>query len=454
MSAGSDNFGLAAANYQRRLASVLGGSGGKLVTGDASGDAFWEGLQQAQERANANGLNFKLGAGGSYNAMLPPSNVILYGSPESIAQQDAIRRAQDDDVQRFRLNQSAVEARDLQNAAARDASQQQWFLNAGIDRAFQPGLTREQSLAAAGPAASLVSQQFAQQDAAQLAAEGAQSRIRLQDAQAAEAEAKAKNPGGGGFMSAAMSNTDPKAIADSVVKGEFPPDISQYSKYAKDQIASELAKRGYNLSTATTDWKATQKHIATMNSSQQLRLTQAINALPDMLDSVDNLASKWKGGNFPALNRANLALAKNGAFGPEAQSIATQLDAQIADVNGDLGVVYMGGNSPTDHALELASKALSGDWSEGVIHDMVGMAKKNVQIRHNSIANTGVAGASADNPYAAQAQPAATAPPASVQAPQTAGADGSFAVTAPNGQTYHFKSAEQAAGFRQRAGIQ
>jgi hypothetical protein len=35
-----------------------------------------------------------------------------------------------------------------------------------------------------------------------------------------------------------------------------------------------------------------------------------------------------------------------------------------------------------------------------VLHDMVALAKKNVTIRRNSINNTGVAGASAENPYA------------------------------------------------------
>ena len=49
-----------------------------------------------------------------------------------------------------------------------------------------------------------------------------------------------------------------------------------------------------------------------MNGAQQLRLNQSINALPDMLDKVDALASKWQGGKFPILNKANLALAKGG----------------------------------------------------------------------------------------------------------------------------------------------
>jgi hypothetical protein len=52
---------------------------------------------------------------------------------------------------------------------------------------------------------------------------------------------------------------------------------------------------------------------------------------------------------------------------------------------------------------------LSADWDEKVLHDMVALAKKNVTIRQNSIRNTGVAGASEDNPYAPPAAPAAPA---------------------------------------------
>ena len=71
----------------------------------------------------------------------------------------------------------------------------------------------------------------------------------------------------------------------------------------------------------------------------------------------------------------------------------------------------MGGNSPTDHALQLAGKNLSEDWDEKVLLDAVDRARKNVQIRRNSINNTGVAGASANNPYAPPAAGASSASP-------------------------------------------
>jgi hypothetical protein len=177
-------------------------------------------------------------------------------------------------------------------------------------------------------------------------------------------------------------------------------------------VRAALAKKGYNLATANLDWTATQKHLNTLNGAQQTRMAQAVDNAAHSLDVIDDLANQWKGGKFPILNKANLALAKSGAQGSEAQKIATQLEAQISDVTSELGNVYMGGNSPTDHALTLAAKNLSADWSAATLQAMTKLARTNLQIRLNSMRNIGVAGASAGNPYApAGAPPQAAATP-------------------------------------------
>jgi len=207
------------------------------------------------------------------------------------------------------------------------------------------------------------------------------------------------------------TDDDVETVVDGMIAGTLPPQLPGRASPAYTKMLAVAHRKGYNLAQAVTDWMATTKHLQTMNGAQQLRLTQAIKALPEMLDKVDTLAQQWKGTGFPALNRANLTLAKGGAFGTKAAEIANQLDAQIADVVADLGNVYMGGNSPTDHALSLAAKSLSAEWSEPVLRKMVALAKENVQIRLNSINSSGVAGASADNPYAAAPPPPRTEPP-------------------------------------------
>lgn len=250
-------------------------------------------------------------------------------------------------------------------------------------------------------------QKAADAAAANTAADNARADLAEQRAEAAAAEtgrhnlAMEKRPVGGAAAGAAATAADDvKESVAGMKEGTIPPQLPGRASKEYTATMAEAHRQGYDLVGAVTDWNATQKHIASLNSNAQLKLNQSINALPELLDSVDTLASKWKGGKFPPLNRANLALAKNGIYGEDVASVARQLDSQIADVTADLGAVYMGGNSPTDHALELAGKSLSGDWSEKVLHDMVTLARGNVKIRSNSIRNTGVAGASADNPYA------------------------------------------------------
>lgn len=257
----------------------------------------------------------------------------------------------------------------------------------------------------------------------------------------------------------ASATPDPSAVSDvketvaGMKDGSLPPLLP--GRATKEYLATmaEAHRQGFDLAGANTDWIATTKHLATMNGAQQLRLNQSVNALPDLLDTVDTLASKWKGGRFPLLNKANLAAAKNGVYGEDVASVARQLDAQIADVTADLGNVYMGGNSPTDQALSLAGKSLSGDWSQKTLTDMVALARKNVTIRQNSIKHTGVAGASADNPYGANAtQKPASGPTVRDGITVAPNPDGTFTLSGGSLKTPGTVTQEQMDQFFQRRG--
>lgn len=197
------------------------------------------------------------------------------------------------------------------------------------------------------------------------------------------------------------TSDDAAAIGEAIMRGEQPPETTGLYRLA-GPVKAHLAKNGYDLSTANLDWKATQRHLTTLNGAQQTRLRQAIGTAAESLDVIENLSNQWKGGRFPLLNKANLALAKGGAFGKDAASIATQLEGQITDVTSELANAYMGGNSPTDHALQLAAKNLSADWDQKVLGDMIKLAKTNLQIRRNSIEQAG--------PITASSQAAAAAP--------------------------------------------
>lgn len=197
------------------------------------------------------------------------------------------------------------------------------------------------------------------------------------------------------------SSEDVGLIADAIVSGNQPPALTGLYRNTA-AVKAELQRRGYNLTAATEDWNATTQYLKTLNGAQQVRLRQAVNFAADSLDIVDSLSSQWSRSKFPLLNAGQLKLAKSGALGADAQSIATQLDSQISDLVSELATVYKGGGASTDEGLQLAAKQLSANWSEKQLKDAVTLVRKNLQIRINSINNSGVVGGTAGNPYAPQ----------------------------------------------------
>lgn len=190
-----------------------------------------------------------------------------------------------------------------------------------------------------------------------------------------------------------MSGSDAKDIADAIESGDQPPTLTGLYKNA-GPVRAELARRGVPLAKMETDWKATQKYLGTLNGTQQVRLRQAISTASDSLDKIDSLYAEWQKvaptSGVKLFNKVTLASAKQ--LPGRAGAVATALDAQIADLTSELGNVYMGGNSPTDHSLGLAAKNLSSDWNQQTFEEGVKQARANIKIRQNSILHAMPAG--------------------------------------------------------------
>lgn len=197
-----------------------------------------------------------------------------------------------------------------------------------------------------------------------------------------------------------MTGSDAKDIADAIENGDQPPTLTGLYRNA-GPVRAELARRGFNLQAAETDWKAVQRHVSTLNGTQQERLRQSITSAGDMLDKIDGLYSEWAQiaptTGYKILNRAALTAMKNLPGRPGA--VANALDAQIADLTADLGNVYMGGNSPTDQSLKLAGQNLKTEWNQQTFTEALKQARLNLTIRKNSILHSQPAGVSQGSPY-------------------------------------------------------
>lgn len=189
------------------------------------------------------------------------------------------------------------------------------------------------------------------------------------------------------------------SVANAIIEGTQPPELRGAMK-KNIAIRAKLQENGFNLTHAQQDWEATKNWMKTANGNQQLKMRQAIDNAYHQLDVIQGLAEKWKGGGFPILNKGKIIAAKNGLLGSDAQSLAQQFDAQINDLVSELSNVYMGGNSPTTPAMKLAAENLKSDFSEKTMLDSLNQLRTNLQIRSNSIKNSGPIGTTANNPYA------------------------------------------------------
>lgn len=210
-----------------------------------------------------------------------------------------------------------------------------------------------------------------------------------------------------------MTGNDAKDIADAIENGDQPPTLTGLYRNA-GPVRAELARRGFPLAQATSDWTATQKHLSTMNGAQQERLRQAVSFTSDSLPIVEDLYGQWKATGLPSgfktYNKAALIAASH--LPGKQGSIATNLISQIQDLTSELGTVYKGGNSSTDESLKLAAGNLSADWNDQTFSDGLKRIHQNLNIRKNSINHSMPAGVSANSPYTPQGEQSGASPAA------------------------------------------
>lgn len=243
---------------------------------------------------------------------------------------------------------------------------------------------------------------------------------------------------------------DADEIAAGIIDGTQPPDLTGLSRGgAAIKVRAALHRQKFDLVQATSDWKATQKYLSTLEGPQQVRLRQAVTFTRESLEPIRSLAAEWdnarilKGGKLVPLNKLELDAAVNGAYGEKAASIATRLQSQINDVVSELATVYKGGNSPTDEGLKLAASNLKGQWSKKVLLDNLDQVEKNLGYRSNSIKLFDLGGGVGTR-YAPTGDTGRGGGP---------GAGGGITVTDPSGGVHTFKTQADADAFKKAAGI-
>jgi hypothetical protein len=221
-------------------------------------------------------------------------------------------------------------------------------------------------------------------------------------------------PGGGG--AGGISPDVINNIAEGIVSGKQPPVLTGLYRMA-GPVRSALQERGFDLSSAQQDWSASQRWINTVNSTQYKGLRDSIQFTQNSIPMVRDLVTQWDSAGLPLLSAANLALAKSGAKGQDAQELARKLDGAMGEMQANLATIYRSGYSPTNTALESAAKSLSGDWSRKAALGSLDQIERIVSYRDQAMQQVGPMTGRDENQYA----PRGNAPP-----PDTGGASGNL----------------------------
>jgi hypothetical protein len=192
------------------------------------------------------------------------------------------------------------------------------------------------------------------------------------------------------------------ATVEGIRSGILPPDVIKLaSRWDLTAITAGLAESGFDQVKATQEWNSSQKFLASSNSTQQLRLRQAVEKIPPHLEIIKQLYDDWKrlgpNSGISTFNWVALQAAKRAPG--EIGSVANNLDGQLNDLAAELSNVYMQGNTPTDRALQMGAKNLKAEWNEKTFTDALALVEKNVVLRRNAIRFTGPMGVPVNSPY-------------------------------------------------------
>ena len=201
-------------------------------------------------------------------------------------------------------------------------------------------------------------------------------------------------------MGAAIPGTgDPVGMA--VQSGAFPPTalgtrMTQYNKPAWDYLAkvnNPDGSVGYDMTKATLDWQGVQRWLSSGNAPNQLRLRQAIDATKGMLGNIESYNEQLKTlvprNQIGAFNRGSLALALNGAYGPQAGEVAKKMRDQMSLVSTEIAQVMSGGYSPLDKAISQSAAILNVNTPPGQIVATIANLRTDLMYRSNSINTAG-----------------------------------------------------------------
>lgn len=188
------------------------------------------------------------------------------------------------------------------------------------------------------------------------------------------------------------------AEAEAYVNGQLP--ITNLEKQRQTQGFHLLMKAilrvdpKFDMRTALMDQRAIDGWYKSLNSNQSVAMrrsaiaaTGTLDLISEQIDKVERMVGSTNINKLNSLTRG--AMRNFGVGGPEVQKELQLLNNLISDVTLEMPNVMSGGYAPTDAQLKKAASTFSGDWNWKVLKASTDLAKRMMQIRYNSIMQSG-----------------------------------------------------------------
>ena len=186
----------------------------------------------------------------------------------------------------------------------------------------------------------------------------------------------------------AITEEQLQQVLDGMESGTVTPSIRAYSRTHRTILAAEAQRRGLNLQAMESEENAVDAWVRSSNSTSQVKLRQVIDSVLGTMGELRGLNKEFKRTGWTPANAAEIKLAVSGT-NPAKRDIATKYTSLAAMLRSEMGQIFMGGNSPTDRALQLAEEALNTNYGFEQMNATLDTLEDNIQYRLNSINNSG-----------------------------------------------------------------
>lgn len=196
-----------------------------------------------------------------------------------------------------------------------------------------------------------------------------------------------------GVINSNLKEKDASPIADAIISGQQPPDLAGMYGLAP-KVRKAMAEKGFDLTKASTDWAATKTYVKNLNSTQQVRLNQALESVNQGIDPLRQLSGEFERTNFqPAnyliqgsqLNGISLDPRKSKNLNQSQLQVAAKYVTQLNLMRDELAQSFSGGYAPTESGFKLADGVLNPLYGDTPLNASLDQVKFNLGIRKQAI---------------------------------------------------------------------